>query len=143
MTQDKPAGIAPAPGTEGKKPDKWDVNARHASGRDVQIDTRTGTWMSLDVSPDGREIAFDLLTVCDVVFIRKGHGGLDLLTEARVVERFPHLRADLRAIYAGYYAAELLADGTQVYDPHPPLFDATTVATFARTVDEARAAGLS
>ena len=35
------------------------------------------------------EIAFDLLTVCDVVYLRKAHGGLDLLTEARVVERFP------------------------------------------------------
>ena len=61
MTQEKPEGIAPAPGTEGKKDDKWDVNARHGPGRDVAIDTRTGTWMSLDVSPDGREIAFDLL----------------------------------------------------------------------------------
>src|SRR5687767_5368134 len=78
------------------------------------------------------EIAFDLLTVCDVVFLRKAHGGLDLLTEARVVERFPHLRADLEALYAGYYAAELLADGTQDYDPHAPLFDAAT--GFLRTL---------
>lgn len=70
------------------------------------------------------EIAFDLLTVCDVVYLRKAHAGLDLLTEARVVERFPHLRTDLKALYSGYYAAELLADGTQDYDPHPPLFDA-------------------
>ena len=69
------------------------------------------------------EIAFDLLSVCEVVFLRKAHGGLDLLTEARVVERFPHLRSDLKALYSGYYVAELLADGTQDYDPHPPLFD--------------------
>ena len=61
MTQPQPPGIAPAPGTEGKKEAKWDVSARHASGHDAQIDTRTGTWMSLDVSPDGREVAFDLL----------------------------------------------------------------------------------
>ncbi|HYC95048.1 MAG TPA: amidohydrolase, partial [Sphingomicrobium sp.] len=61
MTQPQPPGIAPAPGTEGKKEEKWDVSARHAPGRDVQIDTRRGTWMSLDVSPDGREVAFDLL----------------------------------------------------------------------------------
>src|SRR5206468_11556804 len=70
------------------------------------------------------EIAFDLLTVCHVVFLRKAHGGLDLLTEAQVVERFPVLRKDLAALNAGYYVAELLADGTQDYDPHPPLFDA-------------------
>src|SRR5919201_1135720 len=59
------------------------------------------------------EIAFDLLTVCHVVFLRKDHGGLDLLTEARMEERFPVLRNDLHALYAGYYVAELLADGTQ------------------------------
>ena len=61
ITQPQPPGIAPAPGTEGKKDEKWDVNAPHAAGRDVPIDTRRGTWMSLDVSPDGREIAFDRL----------------------------------------------------------------------------------
>jgi len=70
------------------------------------------------------DVAFDLLTVCHVVFLRKAHGGLDLLTEARVEERFPILRHDLHALYAGYYVAELLSDGTQDYDPHTELFDA-------------------
>src|SRR3954470_7976399 len=70
------------------------------------------------------DVAFDLLTVCDVVLIRKHSGGLDLLTEARLVEKFPALRNDLKALYAGYYIAELLADGTADYDPHPLLFDA-------------------
>ena len=69
------------------------------------------------------DVAFDLLSVCDVLFLRKAHGGLDLLTEARLVERFPALRRDLDALYAGYYVAELLADGSQDYDPHPPLFE--------------------
>ena len=67
--------------------------------------------------------AFDLLTVCHVNYIRKA-GGLDLLTEAQVAERFAHLRSDLPALYVGYYLAELL-DATQDYDPHPGLFDAT------------------
>jgi DNA repair protein RecO (recombination protein O) len=70
------------------------------------------------------EIALDLLTVCRIVFIRKAHGGLDLLTEARVEERFPKLRTDLPAYYGGSYVAELLSDLTEDYDPHPPLFDA-------------------
>lgn len=69
------------------------------------------------------DVAFDLLTVCDVVFIRKA-SGLELLTEARMNEQFPALRQDLKALYAGYYVAELLADGLQDYDPHPALFDA-------------------
>jgi len=70
------------------------------------------------------DCAFDLLSVCRIVFLRKAHGGLDLLTEARLEEQFPILRQNLGALYAGYYIAELLADGTQDYDPHPVLFDA-------------------
>ncbi len=69
------------------------------------------------------EIAFDLLNVVRVVFLKKT-GGLELLTEAQIVERFPHLRTNLPALYAGYYIAELLSEGTQDYDPHPALFDA-------------------
>ena len=56
-TQGGPGAPTAAPAD----PKKWDVSARHGPGRDVPIDTRTGTWMSLDVSPDGREIVFDLL----------------------------------------------------------------------------------
>ena len=69
------------------------------------------------------ESALDLLTVCSMVFLRKSSGSLDLLTEAQVTKRFPRLRADLPALYAGYYVAELLGDWTEDYDPHPVLFD--------------------
>jgi DNA repair protein RecO (recombination protein O) len=69
------------------------------------------------------ESALDLLTLCSIVFLRKSSGGLDLLTEAQVVERFPRLRTDLPALYAAYYVAELLADWTEDFDPHPSLFD--------------------
>src|SRR5579871_2507137 len=69
------------------------------------------------------ENALDLLTLCSIVFLRKSSGSLDLLTEAQVVERFPQLRTHLPALYAAYYIAELLSDGTEDYDPHPSLFD--------------------
>jgi DNA repair protein RecO (recombination protein O) len=69
------------------------------------------------------ESALDLLTVCSIVLLRKSSGGLDLLTEARVIKRFPQLRTDLTALYAAYYIAELLSDWTEDYDPHPVLFD--------------------
>src|SRR5437764_9986839 len=69
------------------------------------------------------ESALDLLTVCSIVLLRKSTGGLDLLTEARVVERFGQLRVDLPALYAAYYVAELLSDWSEEYDPHPALFD--------------------
>jgi imidazolonepropionase-like amidohydrolase/Tol biopolymer transport system component len=72
IMQPQPPGIAAAPGTEGKKPAKWDVNAHHGPGHDAVIDTRSGTWMSLDVSPDGREVAFDLLGDLYVVPIEGG-----------------------------------------------------------------------
>src|SRR5205085_3256696 len=40
-------------------------------------------------------------------------------------ERFPKLRTALPALYAAYYVAELLSEGTEDIDPHPALFDAT------------------
>ncbi|MCE9532792.1 MAG: DNA repair protein RecO [Planctomycetes bacterium] len=68
------------------------------------------------------EVALDLLTVCSIVLLRK-NSGLDLLTEARVEERFTRLRSSLPALYGGYYVAELLSEGTQDHDPHPSLFE--------------------
>jgi imidazolonepropionase-like amidohydrolase/Tol biopolymer transport system component len=44
-----------------EKEPEWNVNSLPGESREVAIDTREGTWMSLDVSPDGRRIAFDLL----------------------------------------------------------------------------------
>jgi imidazolonepropionase-like amidohydrolase/Tol biopolymer transport system component len=40
---------------------KWDVNHPPGEAATVSLDTRTGTWMSVDVSPDGKQIVFDLL----------------------------------------------------------------------------------
>ncbi|WP_085219443.1 amidohydrolase family protein [Allosphingosinicella indica] len=46
---------------QGKDAKKWDVMAPPMKTRPVTISTDEGTWMNLDVSPDGRTIAFDLL----------------------------------------------------------------------------------
>ena len=56
-------GPATPGAAEAKKdePPKWDVSAPPGPSRQVPIDVTSGTWMSLDVSPDGREIVFDLL----------------------------------------------------------------------------------
>ena len=44
------------------KPPKWDVNAPPGMRtREVAINTDNGSWMNVDVSPDGRRIAFDML----------------------------------------------------------------------------------
>jgi DNA repair protein RecO (recombination protein O) len=74
------------------------------------------------------ESALDLLTLCRIVLLRKSSGGLDLLTEAQVVRRFPGLATRLPALYAAYYVAELLADWTEENDPHPHLFDEALLA---------------
>ena len=55
------AGLAQSPPTDDKKP-KWDVAAPPGlTVREVPIDVSEGSWMNLDVSPDGRTLAFDLL----------------------------------------------------------------------------------
>ena len=44
------------------KPEKWDVNAPPGlTTRKVPIAVDEGSWMNVDVAPDGRTIAFDLL----------------------------------------------------------------------------------
>ena len=40
---------------------KWDVTADLGPTQKVAFDTSEGTWMNVDVSPDGRQIVFDLL----------------------------------------------------------------------------------
>lgn len=91
--------------------------------------------------PSKFEVALDLLTVCSIVLLRKSSGGLDLLTEAQVVERFPRLRSDLAALHAAYYVAELLADWTADADPHPTLFDEAR-ATLRQLGESPAATGL-
>lgn len=41
--------------------DKWDVSAEHGPVSTVEFTTTEGTWMNLDVSPDGQTVVFDML----------------------------------------------------------------------------------
>ena len=56
----QPAAAAP-PDTTAEVSDTWDVSAPHGPTKAVRFTTTEGTWMNLDVSPDGRTIVFDLL----------------------------------------------------------------------------------
>ena len=58
--QPSPNPIASEGAAEKKEDKKWDVNNPPGPQYDVPIDVTEGTWLSLDVSPDGNEIAFDL-----------------------------------------------------------------------------------
>ena len=41
--------------------EKWDVNNPPYPTRAINLDVTSGTWMNIDVSPDGKEILFDML----------------------------------------------------------------------------------
>lgn len=44
-----------------KKEDKWDVNNPDGEYKEIKYTVDEGTWMNLDVSPDGQTIVFDML----------------------------------------------------------------------------------
>ncbi len=74
------------------------------------------------------ESSLDLLSTCQIVFLRKSTSGLDLLTEAKLVSRFHPQQRDLTCLYAGYYLAELLLGLSEDYDPHPTVYEAAQEA---------------
>ena len=49
----KPGDAAAAP--------KWDVNAPHGPTKTVRFSTDEGTWLDVDVSPNGRQLAFSMM----------------------------------------------------------------------------------
>lgn len=53
--------VAAAATPEAADGDDWDVSNPPLPRRTINIDVTEGTWMDVDVSPDGRTIAFDLL----------------------------------------------------------------------------------
>src|SRR5215468_9162099 len=56
------AFAADPPKGDDKKPDPAaDINKPRADARKIAFTASEGTWMSVDVSPDGSTIAFDLL----------------------------------------------------------------------------------
>ena len=56
------AAVEAAPdATATEETPKWDVQNPTGPSRDIPIDVTRGTWMSLDVSPDGRTLVFDML----------------------------------------------------------------------------------
>jgi DNA repair protein RecO (recombination protein O) len=69
------------------------------------------------------EAALDLLAACEVVFLPKSSGGLDILTQAKLQQRFTPAAGHLGHLYAGYYLAELIDATCETHDAHPRLFD--------------------
>ncbi len=47
--------------SDDKEKSKWSVNAPQGQFVDAKIDVKSGTWMNVDISPDGKTVVFDLL----------------------------------------------------------------------------------
>ncbi len=90
------ARIAPVPATT-PKPPKWDVSAPPGmKTRAIRIAVDQGTWMNVDVSRDGRTIAFDLLG--DIYTMPIAGGTPTRIAEGLAYEQQPRFSPDGRRI---------------------------------------------
>ncbi|NOT09796.1 MAG: amidohydrolase family protein [Gemmatimonadales bacterium] len=55
------AQVPPAPPPAAASPGKWDITQSLGPSSAVSFETAEGTWMNVDVSPDGQRVVFDLL----------------------------------------------------------------------------------
>ncbi len=74
------------------KKEKWDVNTPKGPFQEVTIETDEGTWMNLDVSPDGKTIVFDMLG--DIYSMPISGGQTKLLREGHAFEVQPRFSPD-------------------------------------------------
>ena len=77
-------------------PARWDVNAKRTASKDVEFETTEGTWMNVDVSPDGRTIVFDLLG--DIYTMPIAGGAATLIRGGAAFETMPRFSPDGRRI---------------------------------------------
>ena len=76
--------------------DKWDVSQALAPYNEVSIETEEGTWMNLDVSPDGKSIVFDLLG--DIYTMPLSGGDAKIIREGHAWEVQPRFSPDGKQI---------------------------------------------
>ncbi|MCH9647031.1 MAG: amidohydrolase family protein [Deltaproteobacteria bacterium] len=81
--------------TEEEK-DEWDVSEPPLPTYEIDIDTEEGTWMSLDVSPEGDEIVFDLLG--DIYRLPIDGGDAEPLTQGLAWDMQPSYSPDGKSI---------------------------------------------
>src|SRR5688572_32649681 len=66
---------------------KWDVAKNLGFDRTLDFQTSEGTWMSVDVSPDGRWVAFDMLD--DIYKVAMTGGAAERMTSGRAWYHIP------------------------------------------------------
>src|ERR1700761_4139866 len=75
---------------------KWNVDNPPGTSKKVTINTNEGTWMNLDVSPDGKTIVFDILG--DIYSIPITGGKATLLTGGKAWDVQPRFSPDGKQI---------------------------------------------
>jgi len=70
----------------------WDVTAQHGPAQSVELDVDEGTWIQIDVSPDGATLVFDLLG--DLWSVPIGGGEATLLLGGGAWEWQPRFSPD-------------------------------------------------
>ena len=75
---------------------KWDVNNPGGPYKDVAFTVNEGTWMNLDVSPNGKEIVFDLLG--DIYIMPSSGGMAKVLRQGMAMEVQPRFSPDGKKI---------------------------------------------
>lgn len=79
-----------------KDKQKWDVNTPPGDFTQVEISTDEGTWMNLDVSPDGTQLVFDMLG--DIYTLPVTGGQATLVREGHAFEVQPRFSPDGKKI---------------------------------------------
>lgn len=79
-----------------KEDSKWQVEGDHGPSSVVEFDTDEGTWMNLDVSPDGSQVVFDLLG--DIYIIPITGGQAKLLSGGSAWDMQPRFSPDGKQI---------------------------------------------
>ena len=79
-----------------KEPPVWDVNNPPGTFKEVNFQTNEGTWMNLDVSPDGKDIVFDLLG--DIYIMPVTGGNAKVLRQGYAFEVQPRFSPDGKQI---------------------------------------------
>ena len=81
-----------------EKPKPWDVSNPEGNWnfKDLKLSTNEGTWMNLDISPDGKSIVFDLLG--DIYIMNSNGGKAKILREGLPFEIQPRFSPDGKQI---------------------------------------------
>src|ERR1700712_5358560 len=75
-----------------KEPKKWDVSNPEGPYKEVSFSVNEGTWMNVDISPDGKEIVFDLLG--DIYAMPVDGGSAKVLRAGHAFEVQPRFSPD-------------------------------------------------